>query len=483
MNLYFLGILAALVVFFAVGIAAGRMVKDTNDYYVSGRNAPTLLIVGSLIASFLSTGAFLGDTGEVYSGFFIGIVTVGVIQATGYIYGAGFFGRYIRRSEVTTLPEYFGRRFCSAHLRRLSAVILLVSVSAYLLSAIQGVATLMSSITGYDYRLCAVIVWLAFTAFTIYSGSPGVLLTDTIMFLVFLAAALVAVPFLIRAGGGWFAGIEALARSDTMPGILSWAGNPDYLYPDGVSNTVWAVTYGIVWALVVAISPWQTSRYLMAKDEHVVLRSSVWSSMGVMVVTIALYFAAAFVRNINDTLPGSEAMIWAATHVLPPVIGMLLLIGISAAGISSASTFLSLIGFSVVNDILPEAESDRKKLARSRWAMLGQPRRARARLPQSAADLPHHVLRRHRHCGRLESGRVRQRVEPPPEPLRRVSRDAARLSRLRGREGDLRPVRHHAAGLGGRVFHRHRPERARRGARLSAPSGDTGRAACACAAL
>ena len=320
MNLYFLGILAALVVFFAVGIAAGRMVKDTNDYYVSGRNAPTLLIVGSLIASFLSTGAFLGDTGEVYS----------------------------------------------ARLRRLSAVILLVSVSAYLLSAIQGVATLMSSITGYDYRLCAVIVWLAFTVFTIYSGSPGVLLTDTIMFLVFLAAALVAVPFLIRAGGGWFAGIEALARSDTMPGILSWAGNPDYLYPDGVSNTVWAVTYGIVWALVVAISPWQTSRYLMAKDEHVVLRSSV----GVMVVTIALYFAAAFVRNINDTLPGSEAMIWAATHVLPPVIGMLLLIGISAAGISSASTFLSLIGFSVVNDILPEAENDRKKLARSRWAML-----------------------------------------------------------------------------------------------------------------
>ena len=76
MNLYFLGILAALVVFFAVGIGAGRMVKDTNDYYVSGRNAPTLLIVGSLIASFLSTGAFLGDTGEVYSGFFIGIVTV-----------------------------------------------------------------------------------------------------------------------------------------------------------------------------------------------------------------------------------------------------------------------------------------------------------------------------------------------------------------------------------------------------------------------
>ena len=132
MNIYIIGIIFSLVVFFLVGILAGRKVKNTNDYYVSGRNAPTLLIVGSLIASFLSTGAFLGDTGEVYDGFFMGIVIVGVLQATGYIYGAGLFGRYIRRSEANTLPEYFGSRFQSQGLRRLSAVIMLVSVSAYL---------------------------------------------------------------------------------------------------------------------------------------------------------------------------------------------------------------------------------------------------------------------------------------------------------------------------------------------------------------
>lgn len=372
MNTYFIGILAALVVFFAVGIAAGRMVKDTNDYYVSGRNAPTILIVGSLIASFLSTGAFLGDTGEVYSGFFMGIVIVGVIQATGYIYGASFFGRYIRRSAVTTLPEYFGRRFRSERVRRLSSIIMLVSVSAYLLSAIQGVATLISSITGYSYQLCAVIVWLAFTSFTIYSGSPGVLLTDTIMFMVFLIAALVAVPFIVNAAGGWFDGIAALAGCTSMPGIISWAGNPDYLYPDGASNLAWAITYGIVWALVVAISPWQTSRYLMARDEHVVMRASIWSSMGVMAVTVALYFSAAFIRLLNSGLEGSEAVIWTAMNVLPPAMGVVMLIGISAAGISSASTFLSLIGFTAANDLMPRSyEGDeRKKLSISRAAML-----------------------------------------------------------------------------------------------------------------
>lgn len=370
MNLYLIGIVLSLIVFFAVGIIAGRRVKDTNDYYVSGRNAPTFLIVGSLIASFLSTGAFLGDTGEVYSGFFMGIVIVGVIQATGYIYGAGFFGRYIRRTEATTVPEYFASRFESAHLRRLSSLIMIVSVSAYLLSAIQGVSTLIASITTLSYPTCAVIVWLAFTVFTIYSGSPGVLLTDTIMFLIFLLAALVAMPFIVVKAGGWFGGLAALANCESMPGILSWSGNLDYLYPDGVSNLVWAITYGVVWALVVAVSPWQTSRYLMAKNEHVVMRSSIWSSIGVMTVTISLYFTAAFIRNINGSLPGSEALIWTALHILPPLIGVALLTGIAAAGISSASTFLSLIGFSIANDMLPRADrTEREKLRVSRLAM------------------------------------------------------------------------------------------------------------------
>lgn len=371
MNIYSIGILCSFVIFLLIGIFAGRRVKNVNDYYVSGRQAPTALIVGSLIASFLSTGAFLGDTGEVYSGFFMGIVIVGIIQATGYIFGACFFGVYIRRSEATTLPEYFGRRFNSLHLRRLASVIMIVSVSAYLLSAIQGVSTLMSKITELDYTLCAIIVWLAFTVFTIYAGSPGVLLTDTVMFLVFLVAALIGVPFIVKAGGGWFGGIAALANCKNMPGIISWSGNLDYLYPDGWSNLAWAVTYGVVWALVVAISPWQTSRYLMAKDEHVVLRSSVWASIGVMVVTVALYFTAAFIRNINPGLVGSEALIWAAMNVLPLVVGITMLTGIAAAGISSASTFLSLIGFSVASDIAPdEKRSDKKTLRISRLSML-----------------------------------------------------------------------------------------------------------------
>lgn len=373
MNIYLLGTLLAIVAFILIGIVAGKKVQDTNDYYVAGRRAPVLLIVGSLIASFLSTGAFMGDTGEVYSGFFMGIVIVGILQASGYVYGAGLFGKYIRRAKVNTVPEYFGMRFHSNRLRVLASITLMVAVTAYLLSAIQGVSTLMTQITGLDYQVCVILAWLAFTVFTVYSGSMGVLITDTIMFLIFLAAALIGIPYIISTAGGWGEGISALATSTSNPGIISWTNNLTYLYPTGVQNLVWAVVYGIVWAIVVMVSPWQTSRYLMAKDEHTVMRSSVFASMGVVTVTMLLYFSAAFVYKINPNLENaSTCLIWAAKNVMPTLVGVVMITGILSAGISSASTFLSLIGTSLTNDILNKNnENDSEKSLRSSRIVMG----------------------------------------------------------------------------------------------------------------
>lgn len=362
MNAYLIGVIIALIIFITVGVIAGRKVEDTNDYYVAGRRAPIILIVGSLIASFLSTGAFLGDTGEVYGGFFMSIVIVGVLQASGYVYGANLFGKYIRRAEVNTVPEYFGKRFSSKRLRMLASITLIFAVTAYMLSAMQGISTLMTSITGLNYKVCVIIAWLSFTIFTVYSGSKGVLITDTIMFLIFLLAALIGIPYIVNAAGGWNEAITVLAQNTTRPGIIAWTNNLEYMYPTGWQNLIWAIVYGIVWAIVVMVSPWQTSRYLMAKDEHTVQRSAIWASMGVVTVTTALYFSAAFIYKINPNIESqSTSIIWGAMNVMPPIIGVVMLTGILSAGVSSASTFLSLIGSSLTNDILDSKKTDNVK--------------------------------------------------------------------------------------------------------------------------
>lgn len=120
MNIFFIGVVVSILVYIVVGIWAGRSVKDVNDYYVSGRNAPTILIAGTLFASMLSVNGFMGDQGWCYSGNITTLVLLNSMCAMGYIAGPLMFGRYLRRSECTTMPEYFGARYCDLKNRRVA---------------------------------------------------------------------------------------------------------------------------------------------------------------------------------------------------------------------------------------------------------------------------------------------------------------------------------------------------------------------------
>jgi sodium/pantothenate symporter len=84
-------------------------------------------------------------------------------------------------------------------------------------------------------------------------------------------------------------------------------------------------------------------------------------------------YAAGAVINLSDPgiQPSEEVMIFAALNLLPELMGALLLAGIMAAGLSSASTFLSLVGFSVSNDLVRHVAVDEQKMLKlSRLSML-----------------------------------------------------------------------------------------------------------------
>ena len=173
MNIYFIGMCIAMIAYVVIGALVSRQVKDANDFYVAGRRAPVLLIAGSMIASYTSTGMFMGDAAQCYDGVFSSIILFAGMQSAGYIIGAIFFGRYLRRSKVLTIPEFFGKRFCSDRMRALSALTAIIMMSVYLLSVMQGIGTLMHIVTRVDYNVCIGLALLAFTLITVMSGSRG----------------------------------------------------------------------------------------------------------------------------------------------------------------------------------------------------------------------------------------------------------------------------------------------------------------------
>jgi sodium/pantothenate symporter len=344
----------SILIYVVIGSYAGRNIKKLDDYFVAGRRAPTILILGTLVASVMSTSIFMGEAAFTYDGQFGAYLLFPGIAVTGYMLGALFFGVYLRRSRAPTVADFFGHRFHSRRLQQFAGFTIILGLGGYLLIVTQGAALLLSDITDMSFVTSLIIAWSSYTLFTMYSGSKGVIITDTLMFLLFMTATVVFVVYVVDGFGGMSAAITDMARLESKAGIASWTGiiGEGTSWPTALEYVIWAVVMDIAWAFVYAVGPWQASRHLMARNEHVVLRSAILACLCVIVLQMLVYGIGGLINLANpDITPSETVIIWAAKSLVPEFLGAILLAGIVAAALSSASTFLSLVGFSVGNDV------------------------------------------------------------------------------------------------------------------------------------
>jgi len=192
--------------------------------------------------------------------------------------------------------------------------------------------------------------------------------------MLFTVVAMLALVFLVQDAGGWSVAVSKLAVLPEKPDLMAWHGmvGGDSEFSSALDFTLWNLTMAAAWGLVYAVSPWQSSRYLIARNEHVVLRAACIAAIFLILMELTLYAAGAVI-NLSDAgiEPSEEVIIFAALNLLPELLGALLLAGIMAAALSSASTFLSLVGFSVSNDVMRHDNiDDASMLKLSRLTML-----------------------------------------------------------------------------------------------------------------
>ncbi len=356
MNLFTITIGISLLIYIVIGSYAGRSIRQLDDYFVAGRRAPTLLILGTLVASVLSTAIFMGEAAFTYNGQLGPYILFPGIAVTGYMLGALFFGVFIRRSRAPTVADFLGDRFQSRRVQQFAGFTIILGLGAYLLVVTQGAALLLTDLTGLPYVVNLMVAWFSYTLFTMYSGSKGVIITDTLMFLLFLFATLFFVAYIVDGFGGITTSITDLTRLEVKQGIASWTGiiGEGTEWPTAFDFVIWMVVMDLAWGMVYAVGPWQASRHLMARDEHVVLRAAILACFSVILLQMLIYGIGGLMNLARtDITPSETVLIWAAQNIVPDVLGAFLLAGIVAAALSSASTFLSLVGFSISNDIGP----------------------------------------------------------------------------------------------------------------------------------
>ena len=331
MNLFTGVSVGFLLIYLVVGVYVARNVKTLNDFYVMGRNAPPVLITGTLIATNASSVTFVGFTGTAFSVGPLFVAFFGMTMVASVFVGL-YLGRYLWRLKLWTIPDFFSRRFPSSGVRLVATAIVLISMVLYLISIMLGAMVALEQLLGWSNILSLSVILGIITIFTFIGGMQGVVITDTIMFLVFFVAGLAMAPFIVSAAGGW---PDALSRaSEELPQFTQWNGvNPPF-------EGFWLLLETNILSLILVVaSPQLISRAYIARDEKTLGRAMIYLALILPIFvfgTIYMFGLAPLV--VPENIEPANAFPWVARNLVPPIIGALALAGVVAAAISTASS-------------------------------------------------------------------------------------------------------------------------------------------------
>ncbi len=371
-----LAILIYFIVVLTIGfIYAKRSNSSTSEYFLGGRKVGPWFTALSAEASDMSGYLLMGMPGLAY---FCGASDVGwtaIGLAIGTYLNWLLVAKRLRKYSVVandsiTLPGFYSNRFHDDKniIATVAAVIILIFFCVYCGSCFVTCGKLFNSLFGWDYSVMMVFGALIVFLYTMVGGYLSVVATDFVQgCLMFFALAIVVTGSITMAGG-----VEnTVAFLSDIPGYLSMTtmATPE-LNADGLqvvqnNQPLFGVPaeYGLLtiistmsWGLGYFGMPQVLVRFLGIRSEEEVKTSR---RIAIVWVVISM-FCAVMIGMIGRAIIPTELLTQSAAEsifivlskmMLPSFFCGLVVSGILAASMSSASSYLLITGSSVAENI------------------------------------------------------------------------------------------------------------------------------------
>ncbi|MFB5195816.1 sodium/proline symporter [Neobacillus sp. KR4-4] len=340
-----------------VGVYFCRKDLDHADYFLGGNKLPGWALAFSERATGESAYMFLGAVGFIYttglsgiwilSGMFLGILFSWLVLAKRFM-------KETKKYNVYTLTDYIAVRFPnhSNVIRWFSSIIMVIFFTCYLAAQFSGVGKTLYSFSGLDITVGTVIIGFIIIAYSCMGGFMSVVWTDTIQsFLMLLAFIIVPIAgyFEIQQNGlsisteltamgngadNWFGGLTGLALGAMLFTNLSWF-------------------FGWLGG-----QPQLSSRFMALKDEKELKTAQTVAIGWTLIVYVGAFLTAIFAAVIykQGTIEDSEMILpHMVFDLLPPWVSGIIISGILAAIMSTASSQLLVITTSISEDIIHKA--------------------------------------------------------------------------------------------------------------------------------
>ena len=361
MNLLVVVVILYPLILVGISLYRSKAVKSHADFMVAGRSVPVLMLVGTLVCTWIGSGSLFGGAGLAYrsgiselwfsSGGWVGLVL------------AYFIAGRVRRIAQYTVPDLLEQRYNATArlLGTLAIVLAYVTIAAYqfrgggwILSIVTDGA--ISPTTGM-YITCATIV-----IFTALAGMMSIVTVDIFNGTIITVGVLIALPFMVWKLGG-IGGVMAALPAEHMTAL-------------GGHNPLWVFGVAMPTFLLILGESGMYQKFFSAKDENAARRAVIGMLIGIMVIETALALLAITGRAAYpDLLTGTSVIGRAASETvilhmarygLPVLLGAVVLAAAVAIVLSTGNTFLLVPSTNVSRDIYerfinPEA-SEKQKL-------------------------------------------------------------------------------------------------------------------------
>jgi SSS family transporter len=337
-----------------IGLWAGKNNKTSEDHLVAGRSIGPVVGGAALAATQMSAGTFVGTmgvhylTGASYIWFWPGLWLGWLVSA---IWVAPKFQKF---KGGVTVPDYVEKRYNSKTAKVISAVLIIVAYTVYLIAQYVAGGIVMQTIFGIPMAWGAFITIAVTMVYTLKGGMKATAYSDFVQALIMAGCFIAAIPLLFQQAGG----IDFVGNflTDLNSSLTGW----HYGFKD-------LIGFAAAFGFSMAIAPYELARMYSMRDEKTVRYAIGFSFVFQMIVAFSVALGGMVMRSMFPALnSGDSASSIMAINVLPPIVGALLMVAILASIMSTVSGVMLVSASGISHDIYgvinPKATDKQKML-------------------------------------------------------------------------------------------------------------------------
>jgi solute:Na+ symporter, SSS family len=199
-------IVASLVCVVTVGLLAGRKQdKTARGYFLASGKLPWYIIGSAFVSTSVSSEQIVGTVGRAYD-VGMGVANWEWFTLPTYTLFIIFFAPLFLKTRLTTVPEYFARRFGPLCSDIYSWIMLVAYVFIFMAPILYGGSLALSELTGWNPYLVLWLTVAVIAGYTCKGGLASVVWTDALQCVMLLGGGLTLYFIaLARTPGGWHA--------------------------------------------------------------------------------------------------------------------------------------------------------------------------------------------------------------------------------------------------------------------------------------